>query len=58
MEFEHCTATPLGLQIEGDLLSKWVVVRRTHMVVWSSLSTFGIHFAQTCHLPKLLVRIW
>jgi len=32
-------------------------VARTCMAVWLSLSTCGIHFAQTFLLPKLLVRI-
>jgi len=28
-----------------------------HMVLWSSSTTCGIHFAQTLCFPKLLVRI-
>jgi hypothetical protein len=57
MEFEHCPVKPLGLQIEGSLLCKWVVIRGIHMALWSLLSMCGIHFAQTFHFHKLLVRI-
>ena len=28
------------------------------MALWSLLGLCGIHFAQTFHFPKLLVRIW
>jgi hypothetical protein len=36
----------------------WVVARRIHMALSSSLSMCGIQCAQTFHFPKQLVRIW
>ena len=30
---------------------RWMTVRKTCMALWSSLSTCGIHFAQTFHSP-------
>jgi hypothetical protein len=36
---------------------RWVVARKTCMVLWSLLSMCGIHLAQTSHFPKVVVRI-
>jgi len=46
-----------GDELPSFLRRRWVLARRTCIALWPSLSMCGIHFSQTLHFPKLMVRI-